>query len=125
MLSARVLLLTLFILLSLAILFAELKKDLIPNNITGGKTHVELDFEVVTPSNTRKFKIVRHLNPSKVFLYEDGVDKTRDSIGNTNKYHLRYDKSATPSIFQNCVIMTVNNAVPFMAKNKIEKRKVY
>ena len=31
--------------------------------------------------------------------------------------------SASPSIFQNCVIMTVNNAVPFMAKNKIEKRK--
>ena len=45
----------------------ELKKDLIPNNITGGKTHVELDFEVVTPSNTRNFKIVRTLNPSKVF----------------------------------------------------------
>jgi len=100
----------------------ELKKDLIPNNITGGKTHVELDFEVVTPSNTRNFKIVRHLNPSKVFLYEDGVDKTRDSIGNTNKYICDMT-SATPSIFQNCVIMTVNNAVPFMAKNKIEKRK--
>ena len=99
----------------------ELKKDLIPNNITGGKTHVELDFEVVTPSNTRNFKIVRHLNPSKVFLYEDGVDKTRDSIGNTNKYICDMT-SATPSIFQNCVIMTVNNAVPFMAKNKIEKK---
>ena len=100
----------------------ELKKDLIPNNITGGKTHVELDFEVITPSNTRNFKIVRHLNPSKVYLYEDGVDKTRDSIGNTNKFICDMT-SATPSIFQNCVIMTVNNAVPFMAKNKIEKRK--
>lgn len=100
----------------------ELKKDLIPNNITGGRTHVELDFEVKSAKGTNLYKIVRHLNPSKVFVYKDGVDKTRDSISNTNKY-IGLVTSATPSIFQNCVIMTVNNAIPFMAKNKIEKRK--
>ena len=100
----------------------ELKKDLIPNNITGGKTHVELDFEVVNVKETNNYKVVRHLNPSKVFIFKDGVDITRDSISNTNKYICDVT-SATPSIFQNCVIMTVNNAVPFMAKSKIEKRK--
>lgn len=100
----------------------ELKKDLIPNNITGGKTHVELDFEVVLPKETNQYKVVRHLNPSKVFIFKDGVDITRDSISNTNKFICDVT-SATPSIFQNCVIMTVNNAVPFMAKSKIEKRK--
>ena len=100
----------------------ELKKDLIPNNITGGKTHVELDFEVVTAKETNEYKVIRHLNPSKVMLFKDGVDVTRDSIGNTNKFICDVT-SATPSIFQNCVIMTVNNAVPFMAKSKIEKRK--
>ena len=100
----------------------ELKKDLIPNNITGGKTHVELDFEVVTGKETNEYKVIRHLNPSKVMLFKDGVDVTRDSIGNTNKFICDVT-SATPSIFQNCVIMTVNNAVPFMAKSKIEKRK--
>jgi len=100
----------------------ELKKDLIPNNITGGKTHVELDFEVVTGNETNEYKVIRHLNPSKVMLFKDGVDVTRDSIGNTNKFICDVT-SATPSIFQNCVIMTVNNAVPFMAKSKIEKRK--
>mgnify|MGYP003663808478 FL=1 len=100
----------------------ELKKDLIPNNITGGKTHVELDFEVVLPKETIQYKIVRTLNPSKVFIFKDGVDITRDSIGNTNKFICDVT-SATPSIFQNCVIMTVNNAVPFMAKSKLEKRK--
>ena len=100
----------------------ELKKDLIPNNITGGKTHVELDFEVVLPKETNQYKIIRHLNPSKVFIFKDGVDITRDSISNTNKFICDVT-SATPSIFQNCVIMTVNNAVPFMAKSKIEKRK--
>ena len=100
----------------------ELKKDLIPNNITGGKTHVELDFEVVNAKETNTYKVVRHLNPSKVFIFKDGVDVTRDSISNTNKFICDIT-SATPSIFQNCVIMTVNNAVPFMAKSKIEKRK--
>jgi len=100
----------------------EIKKDLIPNNITGGRTHVELDFEVITPKGTDNYKIVRQLGPSKVYVYKNGVDKTRDSISNTNKYICDVT-SATPSIFQNCVIMTVNNAIPFMAKNKIEKRK--
>jgi DNA repair exonuclease SbcCD ATPase subunit len=100
----------------------ELKKDLIPNNITGGKTHVELDFEVVNAKETNTYKVIRNLNPSKVFIFKDGVDITRDSISNTNKFICDVT-SATPSIFQNCVIMTVNNAVPFMAKGKIEKRK--
>ena len=100
----------------------EIKKDLIPNNLTNGKTHVELDFEVTTNSITHKYKIIRNLSPSKAFIFKDGVDKTRDSISNTTKYIARV-LSASPAIFQNCIIMTVNNAVPFMAKNKIEKRK--
>jgi len=100
----------------------ELKKDLIPNNLTNGKTHVELDFELDSPKGKSNYKIIRTLSPSKVFIFKDGVDRTRDSIKNTTAYINRV-LSASPSIFQNCVIMTVNNAVPFMAKNKIEKRK--
>ena len=100
----------------------EIKKDLIPNNLTNGKTHVELDFDVITPSGKNEYKIVRNLSPSKVFVYKNGIDKTRDSISNTTKYICDV-LSASPAIFQNCVIMTVNNAIPFMAKNKVEKRK--
>lgn len=100
----------------------DIKKDLIPNNITGGKTHVELDVEIETLQGKAEYKIIRTLNPSKVFIYKNGEDKTRDSISNTTKYICDI-LSASPSIFQNCVIMTVNNAIPFMAKNKIEKRK--
>jgi len=100
----------------------ELKKDLITNNITGGKTHVELDFEVDSPKGCNTFKIIRTLSPTKVFVYKDGVDKTRDSAANTTKYICDV-LSASPAVFQNCVIMTVNNAVPFMAKAKVEKRK--
>jgi DNA repair exonuclease SbcCD ATPase subunit len=100
----------------------EIKKDLIINNITGGKTHVELDFDVSSSRGNNSFKVVRTLSPTKVFVYKDGVDKTRDSTANTTKYICDV-LSASPAIFQNCVIMTVNNAVPFMAKNKIDKRK--
>lgn len=100
----------------------DIKKDLIPNNITGGKTQVELDVEVETLQGKDQYKIVRTLGPSKVFIYKNGEDKTRDSISNTTKYICDV-LSASPAIFQNCVIMTVNNAIPFMAKNKIEKRK--
>jgi DNA repair exonuclease SbcCD ATPase subunit len=100
----------------------EIKKDLITNNITGGKTQVELEFNVESPKGNNKFHIVRTLSPTKVSVYKDGVDKTRDSIANTTKYICDV-LSASPAIFQNCVIMTVNNTVPFMAKNKIDKRK--
>ena len=100
----------------------ELKKDLIPNNLTNGKTHIELDFELDSSKGTNSYKIIRTLSPSKVLIFKDGVDRTRDSIKNTTAY-INSVLSASPSIFQNCVIMTVNNAVPFMAKNKIEKRK--
>ena len=64
----------------------EIKKDLIVNNITGGTAVVELDFDVTSPKGNNSFKLIRKLNPSKVIIYKDGVDKTRDTIANTNKY---------------------------------------
>jgi DNA repair exonuclease SbcCD ATPase subunit len=100
----------------------EIKKDLIVNNITGGTTLIELEFDVKTLTSEHTYTICRKNNPSKITISKDGVDVTRDTIANTNKYICDV-LSATPAVFQNCVIMTVNGAIPFMAKNKIEKRK--
>lgn len=100
----------------------EIKKDLIVNNITGGTATIELEYDIISPKESNSYKVIRKLNPSKVFIYKNGEDATRDTIANTNKY-ICETLSATPSLFQNCVIMTVNDAVPFMAKNKVEKRK--
>ena len=100
----------------------ELKKDLIPNTYTSGACEVVLDFDVVTETNKDSFKIIRTLNPSKLYLYKNGTDITRDSIKNTEEY-LHTLINASPSIFQNCVIMTLNDNVPFMAKSKVDKRK--
>lgn len=100
----------------------EIKKDLIANNITGGTTTVEIEFDVTTPASSSSYRVIRSLSPTKVYIFENGVDKTHDTTANTTKYICDI-LSASPAVFKNCVIMTVNNAVPFMAKNKIEKRK--
>jgi DNA repair exonuclease SbcCD ATPase subunit len=100
----------------------DIKKEFISNNETGGKTQVELYFRVQSPMETNSYHVVRTLSPTKVSLYKDGEDITRDSISNTTSY-LCEIISASPAVFQNCVIMTLNNATPFMAKGKVEKRK--
>ena len=101
----------------------DIKKNFIGNNLTSGTCEVQLSFTVDDPKHgTNEFDIVRTLNPSKVYVYKNGIDKTRDSIVNTNEY-INAVLSSTPEIFQNCVIMTLNNHVPFMGKSKTEKRK--
>jgi len=100
----------------------DLKKEFIINNINKKTCEVILDVEVVTTASVEQVQIVRTLDPSKCFIYVNGEDKTRDSIRNTNTFIMeKFD--CTPEIFQNCVIMTLNNTVPFMAKKKQEKRK--
>ena len=101
----------------------EIKKNFISNNLTEGKTVVELQFTINDPFHgINDFHIIRTLNPSKCTIFKNGNDKTRDTIINTNQY-IETILSSSPEVFQNCVIMTLNNHIPFMAKNKIEKRK--
>lgn len=100
----------------------DIKKDLIVNNYTNGTCEVVLHFDLINGDNVIHYKIIRTINPSKLFLYKEDEDITRDSIKNTEEY-LHNLISASESIFENCVIMTVNNTVPFMAKNKVDKRK--
>lgn len=100
----------------------ELKKEFILNNITNKTCEVTLNFTVATGTEVDKFEIVRTLEPSKCFLYQNDRDITRDSIANTTEY-IKQIIHCNEETFQNCVIMTVNNMVPFMAKKKIEKRK--
>jgi DNA repair exonuclease SbcCD ATPase subunit len=100
----------------------DLKKDLIPNSYTNNTCEVKLSFEVIQNGVANNYVIIRTLNPSKLSLISNGKDITRDSIKNTEEDIYRI-LNATPSIFENCVIMTLNNTVPFMAKSKVEKRK--
>jgi DNA repair exonuclease SbcCD ATPase subunit len=100
----------------------DIKKEFIPNNLTGNTCVVTLSFNVNSLKGNDEFVITRSLNPSRLSVYKNGTDKTRDSIANTTEY-IAAVLSSSPEVFQNCVIMTVNNTLPFMAKSKIEKRK--
>lgn len=100
----------------------DIKKDLIPNSFTNKTCEVKLEFNVEQSGKVKNYRIVRTLNPSKLYLYEDDKDITRDSIKNTEE-DIQRILSASPSVFENCVIMTLNNTTPFMSKSKVDKRK--
>ena len=100
----------------------DIKKDLIPNTYTNGSCEVELCFDVLNSNQKDSYKIIRTLNPSKLFLFKGTENITRDSIKSTEEF-IHTILNANPAIFENCVIMTLNGTVPFMAKSKVEKRK--
>lgn len=100
----------------------EIKKEYIANNLTNGVCQVELSFNLNSSIGNDDYVVIRTLNPSRLNVFKNGVDKTRDSIANTTEY-INLLLSSSPEIFQNCVVMTTNNTLPFMAKGKVEKRK--
>jgi len=100
----------------------DLKKENIINNVNRKNCEVILDISIQQYDKAEDIQIIRTLEPSKCHIFVNGEDKTRDSISNTNSF-IMSKFNCTPEIFQNCVIMTVNNTIPFMAKKKQEKRK--
>jgi len=101
----------------------DLKKENIVNNLYPEDVcEVELEFTVDTNNIKTEYKIVRTLNPTKCFLYIDGEDKTRSGVPQTTEYIIDIIDTS-PEVFQNSVVMTINNTIPFMAQKKIEKRK--
>lgn len=101
---------------------SNIKKEFISNNITGKGGKVSLTFEVVDGDNKTECKIERSVKPAKCSFIVDGVDKTRDSIANTNGDICKMLK-LTPEILQNCVIMSLNETIPFMSQSKNDKRE--
>ena len=100
----------------------ELSKDFIVNSINKKNTYVELKFSVNENNETKNYRIVRKLKPTKCYLYVDSADLTESTIPNTNK-RIKSILNSSPEVFQNCVIMSLNTTLPFMAQRKVEKRK--
>lgn len=100
----------------------EISKDHIQNTITKKRTEVTLTFDIKVNGLVDTCKIVRQLNPTKCSLYLNGENLTRSTLAKTNA--LIQSMIHTPAtVFQNSVIMSVNNALPFMALSKTDKRK--
>ena len=100
----------------------ELSKDFIVNSINKKNTYVELRFQVNENNTTKDYRIVRKLKPTKCYLYVNDIDLTESTIPNTNK-KIKSILNSSPEVFQNCVIMSLNTTLPFMAQRKVEKRK--
>lgn len=100
----------------------EISKDYIQNSITKKRCEVSLEFDVVSNNHKDTYKIIRKLNPTKCQLIKNGEDITRSTLAKTNS--LIQQLVRTPAtVFQNSVIMSANNALPFMALSKTDKRK--
>jgi DNA repair exonuclease SbcCD ATPase subunit len=100
----------------------DIKKENVSNDSSKGSCEVQLTLDIISESETQSVHILRKLDPSKVELTINGMDKTRDSIANTNE-NIAQLLSCNPEVFENCVIMTLNNALPFMCRKKQDKRK--
>jgi DNA repair exonuclease SbcCD ATPase subunit len=100
----------------------EINKDLITNSFTKKTCEVKLEIQIDNNGTTNIYNIARTLTPTKCFLSKDGVDITHSTLAKTNEFIQKLLRS-TSKVFQNSVIMTINNTVPFMAQSKIDKRK--
>ena len=101
----------------------EIKKaSQIIHNQTYSTCRVEINFSVIKNSSIKKYKIIRTLEPNKVFLFENEENITRSSMPKTDDYIIEII-GANTEVFQNAVIMTINNTTPFMAQKKVDKRK--
>lgn len=100
----------------------EISKDNIQNTVTNKRCEISLEFDLNFNNTTDSYKIVRKLNPTKCQLFKNGEEVTRSTLAKTNE--LIQQIIHTPAtVFQNSVIMSVNNAVPFMALPKTDRRK--
>lgn len=100
----------------------ELNKDLIVNSKTKKDCEVKLNFDITHNGKSHSYSIARTLQPTKCFLTKDGSDVTMSTLPKTNEFICKLIHSNS-KIFQNSVIMTINNTIPFMAQSKVDKRK--
>ena len=103
----------------------ELKKDHIPNRYTKSTCQVSLEFDVVDTSNTNTYILTRSIEPTSLKLIHVGQpepDITKSSIPKTTLFVEKLI-NCTAEVFQQSILMAVNNTVPFMAQKKVEKRK--
>jgi DNA repair exonuclease SbcCD ATPase subunit len=100
----------------------ELKKDKVQHNKNNKECRVTLNFSVESEKDTKKYEIIRILNPSKVEIYCDGSDITPSTIVKSDEL-IKKIISANEEVFNNVVLMSSDNTLPFMAQKKVDKRK--
>jgi DNA repair exonuclease SbcCD ATPase subunit len=101
----------------------DIKNDKIIHNQSKKSCEVQLNFDIIDfKNNTENFTIKRYLGPSKIEIWNEDKNITLSTIPANDEY-IKNLIGATEELFNNSVIMTANNTLPFMAQKKIDKRK--
>ena len=101
----------------------DIKNDKIIHNKTKKDCEVSLILNVTnSDKSVTCYNIKRFLAPSKIQIYCEDKDITLSTIPNNDDY-IKNLLGASEELFNNAVIMTANNTLPFMAQKKIDKRK--
>lgn len=101
---------------------SDLKKDELINDINKKDCYGCLEFDIVKNGKTNSYKIERGIKPSYCKMWTNGDEnKNLATIPATNE-HIQALISSTPNIFRNCIVLSMNNSVPFMAQGKTERK---
>jgi DNA repair exonuclease SbcCD ATPase subunit len=101
----------------------ELKKENIQHNLSKDECFVILNFDIKNVNGTTKnYQIKRTLNPAKIEILCDKQDITLSTLPKNDEFIVKLI-NANEEVFNNAVIMSTNNTIPFMAQKKTEKRK--
>jgi DNA repair exonuclease SbcCD ATPase subunit len=104
----------------------ELKKDKIQHNRNKEECQVILNFTVSNGKNISPYTITRTLNPAKIEISLESGQRFNDLTLSTIPENDEFIKGligANEEVFNNAVVMSANNTIPFMAQKKTEKRK--
>ena len=96
-------------------------KSKLPNRKGTGRPRVECEFDVITPHSHDTYLLTRAMKPSRLFISKNGEDLSRTIAKSTKEIESIID--ASPDVFRNCVIMSMNQTKPFMGQRRNEKRK--
>jgi DNA repair exonuclease SbcCD ATPase subunit len=100
----------------------ELKKDKIQHNKNNKDCVVILEFSVSDGKNITSYTVKRTLDPAKIEITSGDDDLTLSTIPKNDEY-IKHLIGANEEVFNNAVVMSSNNTIPFMAQKKTDKRK--
>lgn len=107
----------------------QLTKERIVNDINLSDCVGILEFTVKTNGVETAYKIERGIKPSYCKIYRKKLGEAEFSDYQTNatipamNEQIRVIISATPAIFKNCITLSMNGAIPFLAQKKNERRE--
>jgi DNA repair exonuclease SbcCD ATPase subunit len=100
----------------------EIKKDKLQHNKNEKDCCVNLKFSIENNSEKKSYSLIRYLNPSKIEIFCEDKNITQSTIQKNDEF-IKNLIGGTEEVFNNSVIMTANNTLPFMAQKKVDKRK--